>query len=165
MDQGPAAGPGDVAHEGRERVLNHGSGCAPELVRPASHLRSPIVEDRPIELLSPDPDRPSLAVPPVRELIRTITWAVLPAVLVLVLAGWQPALIAGAVAVLVRGVDRHIGHATLLFADGFLRFRGDDVRAPGVQEEDDVRWAWSARAVTGEREDGARPSWPGSISP
>jgi hypothetical protein len=104
-------------------------------------------------------------VPPVGELIPTLLWASLPAIPLLLLVGWLPAVIGSAIAVLLRALDRRVGHARLLSADGFLRFREDDARAQGVQEEDDVRWTWSGGAVTGGREDGARPSWPGSISP
>lgn len=165
MDERPGGQPGDVMYARREPPGDDGSDVTPLLVRPTSHLRSPIAEERSIELLSPDPDRPSLVVPPPRELIRTLAWAVVPAIPFLVLAGWQPALMAGAVVLLVREIDRRAGRPTLLFADGFLRFRGDEARAPGIQEEDDVRWTWSGGALTGGREDDARPSWPGSISP
>jgi len=150
IDRHPAGQPGAVAHE--------------RLVHPTSRLRSPIVEDRSILLPPPDPERPSLEVPPVGELIRLLAWAIVPAAPFLVLVGWQPALMVGGVALLIRRLSRRAGRATFVFADGFLRFR-DDARAQGIQEEDDIRWTWSGGALTGGPEDGARPSWPGSISP
>jgi hypothetical protein len=122
------------------------------LERPASHLRSPIVEERTIDLAPLDIDRPSVEVPPVGRLIPMLAWAIVPAVPCLLLIGWQSALLAASVALLVREVDRRAGRARLLFADGFLRFE-DDARAQGVQEENDVHWTW------GQGGDGRAGGW------
>jgi hypothetical protein len=165
MDRRSNGKPDADAHERLKRPADDASGVSPVLVIRTSNLRSPIVEDRTIELLAPDPDRPSVEVPPIRELIRPLAWAIVPAVPSLVLAGWQAALIAAGVGVLLQQLSERAGRSTFVLTDGFLRFRGDDARAQGVQEEDDVRWAWTSGAVTGGREDDARPSWPESISP
>lgn len=151
MDQGSAGRPDAVAPE--------------RLERPTSHLRSPVVDDRLIELLPPDPDRPSLEIPSARELVGLLTWVIVPAIPVLLLVGWQAALIALAVAGLFRWLNGRAGRTNSVFADGFLQFRGDGARAQGIQEEDDVHWTWSGGPATGAREDSARPSWPGSINP
>ena len=134
-------------------------------MRSTARLRSPIVEDRSIELLPLDPDRPTVELPPLGSLSVALIWALTPALPFLLLVGPQPALFAGGVGLLIRELNRRAARPGIVFAEGFLRFRGDDAQAQGIQEDDDVRWSWSGRALTGEREDGARPSWPGSVSP
>jgi hypothetical protein len=116
---------------------------APVLAGSPPHVRSTIVEQRSAELPPPNPDRPSLVIPPVRELIRPLAWAFVPAVPVAALLGWQPAVIVGAAAVLIRELDRRVGRANASFGDGFLTPRPPDARPTGVQEDDDVRWNWT----------------------
>lgn len=138
---------------------------ASERLAPSTaHLRSHVVDDRSIELLSVDLDRPTVELPPLAELVGVLLWSLVPAVPLLALLGWQPAVVTAGLCVLIRSVSRRAAQSSSVFADGFLRFRGD-VRAQGVQEEDDVRWRWRGGAVTGGQEDGTRPSWPGSVNP
>lgn len=143
MDQRSPGRPYAVDWELLERPSDAGSDVAPVLLRPVAHLRSPIVEHRSTEPLPPDSDRPSLVILPVRELIAPLAWAVLPAIPVLALLGWQAALIVGAAAALIRELDSRVGRATFSFGDGFLPFRPLNAWPQGVQEEDDVRWNWS----------------------
>lgn len=127
----------------RSHVVNQDH--EPVLFRPVAQLRSPIVERCSTEPRPPDldPDRPSLAIPPVRALIRPVIWAILPALPVVTLVGWQPALIVGVVAAVIRDLDIRIGRATFSFGDGFLPFRAQNAWPRGVQEEDRVHWNWS----------------------
>lgn len=127
----------------QRRPYDAGTEVAPVLLRPVAHLRSPIVEHRWIEPPPPDPDRASLVIPPVRELIAPLAWAILPSVPVLALVGWQSALVVGAAVALVRELDTRIGRATFSFGDGFLPFRAHNAWPQGVQEEDEVHWRWA----------------------
>jgi len=113
------------------------------VVGPVARLRSPILEHRPIELLPPDDDRPTVLLPPLRAFIGPSGLALLVAAPVLLLAGWQLALVAALVAVVSRAIDRLVGRATFSFGDGFLPFRSQPGWPQGVQEDDDVRWDWS----------------------
>ncbi len=122
---------------------------APVLVRPAAHLRSPILAPHSpgsAAAAAPepaDPDRPVLEVPaiPAAELLRAMAWALLPATLVLLLVGWLPAVIVGVVALGARAMR----HATFGFGDGFLPFRAQDGWPRGVQEDNDVHWNWTVQ--------------------
>ena len=116
---------------------------APERLNASTaHLRSPVVDDRSIELLSLDADRPTRgAAADSAELVGVLLWSLVPGVPLLALVGWQPAVAAAASCLLIRSLRRHASQSGSLFADGFLRFRGTRC-APGVQEEDDVRWRW-----------------------
>ena len=135
------------------------------LVPSAAHLRTSRLDDQAIELLAQDRERPSVALPPLADLLGVLLWSLVPAVPLLALVSWQAAAVAGAAGLFLRTVHLHSGRPGVAFADGFLQFQGDGGRAPGVQEDDDVRWRWRSRAVTSGREDGARSSWPGSINP
>jgi hypothetical protein len=114
---------------------------APVLVRSAAHLRSPILEQRSAAPAPPpaDPDRPGLDIPAVPVILRAVGWALLPAIPVLLLVGWLPAVVLGVVALGAR----EMRHASFGFGDGFLPFRAQDGWPRGVQEEDDVHWDWS----------------------
>ncbi|MEX1169417.1 MAG: hypothetical protein WEE50_04670 [Chloroflexota bacterium] len=114
------------------------------VVGPVARLRSPVLEHRPIELLPPDDDRPTVLLPPLRAFIGPSGLALLVAAPVLLLAGWQLALVAAVIAIVSRAIDRVVGRATFSFGDGFLPFRSQPGWPQGVQEEDDVRWDWSA---------------------
>jgi hypothetical protein len=114
------------------------------VVGPVARLRSPVLEHRPIELLSPDEDRPTVLLPPLRAFIGPSGLALLVAAPVLLLAGWQLALVAAVIAIVSRAVDRLVGRATFSFGDGFLPFRTEGGWPKGVREDDDVRWNWSA---------------------
>ena len=114
------------------------------VVGPVARLRSPVLEHRPIELLPPDDDRPTVLLPPLRAFIGPSGLALLVAAPVLLLAGWQLALVAAVIAIVSRAIDRVVGRATFSFVDGFFPFRSQPGWPQGVQEEDDVRWDWSA---------------------
>jgi hypothetical protein len=61
--------------------------------------------------------------------------------------GLTVGLVVGLVGV-VRTLDRGIGYS---FGQGFLGYRPDNGWPQGVQEDDDVRWAWGSR---GQLDDG-----------
>jgi hypothetical protein len=119
-------------------------GVARVVVGPVARLRSPVLEHRPIELLPPDEDRPTVLLPPLRAFIGPSGLALLVAAPVLLIAGWQLALVAAVIAIVSRAVDRVVGRATFSFGDGFLPFRTEGGWPKGVREDDDVRWNWSA---------------------
>ena len=121
------------------------------LLRPMAYLRSPILAHHSIEPRSPvpDPDRPSIAIPQAREFVRPLGWATLAAAPVLALFGWQAAVIAAAVAAVIREIDVQIGRTTFSFGDAFVSFPAQDAWPHGVQEEDEVRWKWSPRVRDG----------------
>ncbi len=124
----------------------------------AAHLHASSLDDGAMELLAEDRDRPSVALPPLADVLGALLWSLLPGVPLFALVGWQAALIAGGMGLLVQTWSRRAARPGVQFADGFLQFRGDEGRARGVQEDDEVRWRWPGRAVTGGPEDGARPS-------
>jgi hypothetical protein len=126
-----------------ERTGVAGRDAWPELLRPVARLRSPIMEHRSIQPLPADPDRMTVVLPPARDFIRPMAWAMLAAVPVLALVGWQAAIVVGAATAFIREVDRRVGRSDFTFADGFLGFRTRAEWPRGVQEDDDVRWNWS----------------------
>jgi hypothetical protein len=128
------------------------------LVPSAARVHASSLDDCAMELLASERDRTTVALPPLRELLGVLVWSLGPGVPLFALVGWQASVVAGGAGLLLRSVRLRAVRPGLQFADGFLKFRGDDVRARGVQEEDDVRWRWPGRAMTGGREDGTRPS-------
>lgn len=130
-------------HQLVEDARREARGVTPISVGPAVRLRSPIMEHRPVKPLPADEDRPAVPLPPLRAFIGPSGLALLVAAPVLLLAGWQPAFAAGAVALVARGLDRVVGRATFSLGDGFLPYRPDTGWPQGVQEEDDVRWNWT----------------------
>jgi hypothetical protein len=126
-----------------EGVRGVGPRVIPEAVAPASRLRSPIFEHRPIEPLTPDDDCPSLVLPPLRAFIAPSGLALLIAAPILLLAGWQWALVAGLGATVCRELDRRVGRAGFSLGDGFLPYRPETGWPQGVQEDNDVHWNWS----------------------
>lgn len=119
------------------------------LFRPAPRFRSPIMEARPFQPVPHDRDRRAVTVPAARDVIRPIGWAMLLAVPILVVVGWQVALFVGVASAIIRAVDGRIARSNLSFADGFIGFRGEHAWPKGVREDDDVRWNWS-KTGTGE---------------
>jgi hypothetical protein len=144
----------ESAHGGGPRVV-------PEAVAPAPRLRSPIFEHRAIELLTLDDDRPSLVLPPLRAFIAPSGLALLIAAPILLVAGWQWALVAGLGAAACRELNRRVGRARFSLGDGFLPYRPDTGWPQGVQEDNDVHWNWSPIRTGGaEGEDGRGLSQP-----
>jgi hypothetical protein len=113
------------------------------LSRPVPRFRSPIMEHRPFRPMPRDHDRIAMTMPAARDVIRPIGWAMLMAIPVLVVVGWQVATFVGVASAIVRVVDGQIARSNLSFADGFIGFRGEAAWPKGVQEDDDVRWDWS----------------------
>ena len=136
-------------HEMVERTSTAGWSVVLVLFRPVPRFRSPIMERRPNRPQPADPDRRGLTVPAARDVIRPIGWAMLLAIPILVVVGWQAALLVGAISAIAREVDGRIARSSLSFADGFLGFRADAGWPNGVQEDDEVRWNWS-RAGNGQ---------------
>jgi len=114
-----------------------------EAVAPASRLRSPIMEHRRVELPLREDDRASVQLPPFRTLMGPTGLALLVAAPILLLAGWQLAVMAGLGAAGYRELDRRIGRAGFSLGDGFLPYRPQTDWPQGVQEDNDVRWNWS----------------------
>jgi hypothetical protein len=115
----------------------------PELVRPDPTIRSPIMDPRRRQILPPDPDRTTVMLPAGRDLLGPMTWAVCIALPVLVVIGWQAAVLAWVVTAIVRTVDGRLARSDLSFASGFIGYRGAPEWPRGVREDDDVRWNWS----------------------
>lgn len=130
-------------HELIEGTLRMGPNVIPEAVAPGSRLRSPIMERRPFQLLPPTDDRPSVLLPPLRSFVAPFALAVLVAAPILLVAGWQVAILAGIGASGYRALDRRIGRAGFTLGDGFLPYRAQTGWPQGVQEDDEVHWNWS----------------------
>jgi len=126
--------------EGADR---EGPRVTPVGVGPVVRLRSPIMEHRLVEPLTADEDRPGVLLPPLRAFVGPSGLAMLVAAPVLLVAGWQLALVAGAVALVARGLDRVVARASFSLGDGFLPYRPETGWPQGVQEDIDVRWNWS----------------------
>ena len=135
-------------HELIEGANGAGPRVIPEAVAPASRLRSPIMEHRRVELLPPDDDRVAVTLPRLGTLVGPFWLALLVAAPVLLLAGWQMAVMAGLVAAAYRELDRRIGRASFSLGDGFLPYRPQTAWPQGVQEDNDVRWNWSPVRVS-----------------
>lgn len=128
--------PLDGAHREGPRVTPVGVG-------PVVRLRSPIMEHRLVEPLRADEDTPGVLLPPLRIFVGPSGLALLVAAPVLLVAGWQLALVAGAVALVARGLDRLVSRAPFSLGDGFLPYRPETGWPQGVQEDNDVHWNWS----------------------
>jgi hypothetical protein len=120
-----------------------GPRVTPEVVAPAPRLRSPIMEHRRVGPLFLDDDRPTVLLSPIRAFLGPAGIAALVAAPFVLVAGWQVAFVAAAVAVAARELDRRANRATFSLGDGFLPYRPDTDWPQGVQEEDDVRWNWT----------------------
>jgi len=129
-----------------------GSGTSPVLYRPEPKFRSPLVKSRHVEAprRNPDSEVPTLALPSARALLRPTAWAALVAAPLLLLIGWQIALVFGVLAAATRELDARFRRANISFAEGFLPFRDRSAWPQGVQEEDGVHWHWSPRARNGQ---------------
>lgn len=132
-----------LGYELIERSSTLGRIAWPELVRPVARLSSPIMQRRTVRPLAPDPDRMTFSIPPARDFIGPMAWATLIAVPILVLFGWQYAVLVGVIAAIVRAVDQRMARLDFSFADGFLGFRTTTPLPHGVREDNDVRWNWS----------------------
>jgi hypothetical protein len=138
-----------LGYELVERSAALGWVAWPDLVRPVPHLSSPIMRRRVIVPLPPDPDRLAFSVPPVRDVVGPMAWGMLIALPILVLIGWQVAVVGAVVATIYRAVDQRASRLEFSFADGFLGFRTTTQMAYGVREDNDVRWNWSASQPSG----------------
>lgn len=143
MDQGPQRQPSPIGFELIERPAVSEWMAWPELVRPDAHLRSPILDHRPIVPLPADPDRATMVLPAARDVLRPMTWAVVLAAPVLLVIGWQVALLTAGVTFCARIVDGRLARSDLSFASGFVGYRTATEWPRGVQEDSDVRWNWS----------------------
>src|SRR5258707_508311 len=100
---------------------------SPRLARVAAHFRSPLMERGQIDgpPAIPRAGLPSLAHPPGRSLVRPLTWAMSAAVPMLVLFGWEVALMAGLIAAAGQRLVHIDRRVTFSFGDGFLPYRAD----------------------------------------
>jgi hypothetical protein len=138
-----------LGYELVERSATLGWVAWPEVVRPVPHLTSPIMRRRLVVPLPPDPDRLAFSVPPVRDVVGPMAWGMLFAVPILVLIGWQAAVIGAVVITIYRAIEQRASRLEFTFADGFLGFRTTSQTAHGIREDNDVRWNWSATQPTG----------------
>jgi hypothetical protein len=138
--------PGGELLEGADRT---GPSVVPVSVAPASRLRSPIMEHRPIEPLPADHDRPTMLLPPLRAFIGPSGLTLLIAAPMLLVAGLQVALISALGAVVLHELHRRASRVTFSFGEGFLPYRTQTGWPQGVQEDDDVRWNWSSGSGRG----------------
>lgn len=132
-----------LGYELVERSATLGWVAWPELVRPVAHLSSPIMRQRDVRPLPPDPDRVTFSIPPIRDVLGPMAWGIMIAVPILVLISWQAAVVGAVVATIYRAVDQRASRLEFSFADGFLGFRTTTELPHGVREDNDVRWNWS----------------------
>jgi hypothetical protein len=126
-----------------EGAAREGPRVTPIGVGPVVRFRSPIMEHRLVEPLSADEDSPGVLLPSLRAFVGPSGLALLVATPVLLVAGWQLALVAGAIALIARGMDRLVSRASFSLGDGFLPYRAETHWPQGVQEDNDVHWNWS----------------------
>ena len=146
MEEHPHRRSDELDHEVVEGSSTAGWSVAIVMFRPVPRFRSPILERRPIRPLPADTDWRGLTVPAARDVIGPTGWAMLLAIPILVVVGWQAALLVGATSAVIRAVDGRIARSNVSFADGFIGFRSDTAWPRGVQEDDEVRWNWSGAA-------------------
>jgi hypothetical protein len=126
-----------------EGAFGGGPRVIPEAVAPVSRLRSPILEHRRVDPLTIDDDRAAISLPALRTLLGPSGLALLVAAPVMLIAGWQAAVVVGFGAAAYRELDRRIGRVGFSLGDGFLPYRPQTGWPQGVQEDNDVRWNWS----------------------
>jgi hypothetical protein len=129
--------PIDVLDPGRATIV-----ARERLVPGTAHLRTSTLDDRSIAMLALEAERLTVPVPPPGEVVGTLLWILAPAVPLLAVGGYQAAAIAAAGVLVLRLLNRWSARSTIQFADGFLQFQRDAQPAPGVREDDDVRWRW-----------------------
>jgi len=125
-----------------------GPRVTPVPVAPAARLRSPIMEHRAFEPLPPSDDRPTVLLPPLRTFVGPSGFALLVATPVFLVAGLPLALVVAVVAPVVRAIHRRISRSNFSFVEGFIAYR-EPAWPQGVQEDNDVRWNWSASGQRG----------------
>jgi hypothetical protein len=113
-------------------------------VAPLAHLRSPILEHRPVEALPPTIERPVVELPPLQAFIGPARFALIVAAPVLLFVGVQVALIVAVAAPFVRALRDRADRTTISLGEGFLPYRPETAWPHAVQEDNDVRWNWSA---------------------
>jgi hypothetical protein len=132
---------------GDQEPFEDGFGTGPRVtpiaVAPIARLRSPIFEHRAFEPLPPRDDRPTVLLPPLRTFVGPSGFALLVATPVFLVAGLPLALVVAVVAPVVRAIHRRVSGSTFSFAEGFMAYR-EPAWPQGVQEDNDVRWNWSA---------------------
>jgi hypothetical protein len=138
----------ELVEVGPERVADE----PPVLHRLQSQIHSPLAEPRLVEPIrrEPSPEALTLPLPSARTVVRSAAWAGLVATPLLLLLGWQVALVLGGLAAATRELDGRLRRANISFADGFLPFHDRSGWPRGVQEEDGVHWNWSPRARNGQ---------------
>jgi hypothetical protein len=77
-------------------------------------------------------------------LVGPLGLGILVAAPVLLLAGWQLAVIVGLGAATYRVLYRLVDRVSYSLSDGLLPYRQEMGWPQGVQEDDDVRWNWQA---------------------
>jgi hypothetical protein len=131
-------------HELVEGAFDGGPRVIPEAVAPVSQLRSPIMEHRRVDPLPSHDDGARELLPVLRTMVGPFELAALVAAPVLLLAGWQVAVVVGLGVATYRVLDRLIDRVSFSLGDGFLPYRSETGWPQGVQEDDDVHWNWSA---------------------
>lgn len=111
------------------------------LVRPGTHLRSAVLDDRGIQLLARERQRRTIELPPLSTLVGALLWFLVPAISLLSAVDWEAGAVAGVGGLCLWILNRRAERSTIRFADGFIRFL-DDTPAYGIREDDDVRWRW-----------------------
>lgn len=104
------------------------------------------MEHRPVEPLPPAVEPPGLELPPLQAFIGPARFALIVAAPVLLFVGLQVALIVAVAAPFVRALRDRADRTTISRGEGFLPYRAETGWPHGVQEDDDVRWNWSAAA-------------------
>jgi hypothetical protein len=120
-----------------------GMDTRPVLHRPTARIRSPLMEPL-SETSRQRTEAVAFELPPIRELIVPVAWLLVAGLPILVRVGWQAAVVAGVIALILREGRLRADRSTLSFGDGFLAYAGTNGWPHGVQEDDDVRWNWAA---------------------
>jgi hypothetical protein len=118
-------------------------GSRPVLYRSSGQMRSPLMARR-SEASIPPAEVIPVELPPIRELVGPLVWVLIPALPILLRVGWQSALAAAMVALMVRQARHIANRSTISFGEGFLGYTGMSGWPHGVQEDNDVHWNWSA---------------------
>ena len=119
-----------------------------ELTAIVAHLGSPLLDHR-IVRAPVDPELTVPVGPIVRMAVRLAAPAVAAAIVVYVIAGLPAAILVAFVGSAARLTGRVGKRAQFTFGEGFLPFRADLGWPHGVQEDDDMRWQWTAAPLPG----------------
>ena len=131
-----------------EGMSEPGPRVAIESVVRVAPLRSPLMDHRRVEPLPPALNRQRAPLLPLRPLVRPSRLDLLVGAWLLLVVGWQVAILIGIGVAGYRELERRRGRSGLTLANGFLPYQPETAWPQGVQDDNDVRWNWSAASAT-----------------